>query len=108
MILYRHKIRNSLYKSSEAFQKAKEVIVDSVQQIRENVKSATESQIVSESNFTDLTALNKEKAAEEAPVEEATAAEEASVEENAAVEEPVPAAASNETVEEFFDDEDEA
>ncbi len=50
--------------ASEAFHKAKEVIADSVQQVKDTVKSVTESQSVSETNFTDLTAVNKEKNAE--------------------------------------------
>lgn len=52
--------------ATEAFHKAKEVIVDSVNQVKETVKSVTENQVNSESNFTDLTALNKEKEAEKA------------------------------------------
>lgn len=47
----------------EAFHKAKEVIADSVQQVKDTVKSVKESQAGAESNFTDLTALNKEHAA---------------------------------------------
>lgn len=47
--------------ASEAFQKAKGVIADSVQQVKDTVKSVKEGQTASESNFTDLTALNKEK-----------------------------------------------
>lgn len=50
--------------ASEAFHKAKEVIADSVQQVKDTVKSVTEGQSVSETNFTDLTAVNKEKNAE--------------------------------------------
>lgn len=49
--------------AQEAFHKAKEVIADSVQQVKDTVKSVKESQTASESNFTDLTALNKEHAA---------------------------------------------
>lgn len=52
--------------ASEAFHKAKGVIADSVQQVKDTVKSVTENQVSSENSFTDLTALNKEKAAEEA------------------------------------------
>ena len=47
--------------ASEAFHKAKEVIADSVQQVKDTVKSVTESQVAHDGNFTDLTALNKEK-----------------------------------------------
>lgn len=47
--------------ATEAFHKAKEVIVDSVNQVKETVKAVTENQVNSDSNFTDLTALNKEK-----------------------------------------------
>ena len=50
--------------ATEAFHKAKEVIVDSVNQVKETVKSVAESQSSSDANFTDLTALNKEKEAE--------------------------------------------
>lgn len=50
--------------ATEAFHKAKEVIVDSVNQVKETVKSVTENQAGSDTNFTDLTALNKEKEAE--------------------------------------------
>lgn len=46
--------------ASESFHKAKEVIADSVQQVRDTVKSVTEGQISSETIFTDLTALKKE------------------------------------------------
>lgn len=46
--------------ASESFHKAKEVIADSVQQVRATVKSVTEGQVSSETNFTDLTALQKE------------------------------------------------
>ena len=45
--------------ATEAFHKAKEVITDSVNQVRETVKSVTDSQSASETNFTDLTALQK-------------------------------------------------
>ena len=44
--------------ASEAFHKAKEVITDSVQQVKDTVKSVKESQPIPESSFTDLTALN--------------------------------------------------
>ena len=50
--------------ATEAFHKAKKVIVDSVNQVKETVKSVVESQSSSDANFTDLTALNKEKEAE--------------------------------------------
>ncbi len=40
------------------------MIVDSVNQVKETVKSVTESQSGSDANFTDLTAINKEKEAE--------------------------------------------
>lgn len=69
--------------ASEAFHKAKEVITDSVQQVKDTVKSVAEAQSVSQSNFTDLTAINKEKAEEEAPG----------------------AATTESIVEDFFDDE---
>lgn len=57
--------------ASEAFHKAKEVISDSVQQVKDTVKSVAEGQAVSESSFTDLTALNKEKNAEAEASQEA-------------------------------------
>ena len=74
--------------ASEAFHKAKEVIADSVQQVKDTVKSVT-----------DLTALNKEKenASQESPSDR-----EAS-DEPAPEETPAGEAASG-TVEEFFDD----
>lgn len=46
--------------ASESFHKAKEVIVDSVQQVRDTVKSVAEGQGSFETNFTDLTALKRE------------------------------------------------
>lgn len=46
--------------ASESFQKAKVVIADSVQQVRDTVKSVKEGQVSSGANFTDLTALKKE------------------------------------------------
>ncbi len=59
--------------ASESFQKAKEVIADSVQQVRDTVKSVTEGQGSSEANFTDLTALKKESETQEnAPAESVT------------------------------------
>lgn len=105
--------------ATEAFHKAKEVIADSVQQVRETVKSVAEAQSPSETNFTDLTAIQKEAASQEeadqeeqadAPAEdEAPTPDEAPAEDSASAE---PFAASNtdsentpsETVEEFFDD----
>lgn len=101
--------------ATEAFHKAKEVIVDSVQQVKETVKSVTESQTVSESNFTDLTALNKEKESEtrtedffddevKTP-EAAKPAETAPAQENAETNDAPPAGENaNGKVEEFFDD----
>ena len=85
--------------ASEAFHKAKEVIADSVQQVKDTVKSVTESQVAHDGNFTDLTALNKEKenASQESPSDR-----EAS-DEPAPEEAPAGEAASG-TVEEFFDD----
>lgn len=59
--------------ASESFQKAKEVIADSVQQVRDTVKSVTEGQGSSATNFTDLTALKKESETQEnAPAESVT------------------------------------
>lgn len=46
--------------ASESFHKAKEVIADSVQQVRDTVKSVAENQSSFETNFTDLTALKRE------------------------------------------------
>lgn len=103
--------------ASEAFQKAKGVIADSVQQVKETVKSVKAGPSASESNFTDLTALNKEKTAASEPAEDAiTSSEEVS----AKTSDEVPTAApeiqpqtsnaeqtssgSEEKVEEFFDD----
>lgn len=91
--------------ASEAFHKAKEVIADSVQQVKDTVKSVTENQVSSESSFTDLTALNKEKTAQEAGVSE----ENVSISESADSDEAVKASdtseeTATEKVEEFFDD----
>lgn len=90
--------------ASEAFHKAKEVIADSVQQVKDTVKSVTESQASHETSFTDLTALNKEK--EEAQVSD----EENRSEENAPEKAPGETTrnetegTADGTVEEFFDD----
>lgn len=91
--------------ASEAFHKAKEVIADSVQQVKDTVKSVTENQVSSESSFTDLTALNKEKTAQEAGVSEGNV----STSESADSDEAVKASdtseeTATEKVEEFFDD----
>ena len=112
--------------ATEAFHKAKEVITDSVNQVRETVKSVTESQSASETNFTDLTALQKETAKESAdtetvasenPAETAAPAKEASDETAPetssqqptedtveAANTPKEKAAPSGQVEEFFDD----
>lgn len=111
--------------ASEAFHKAKEVIADSVQQVRETVKSVAESQASSEANFTDLTAIQKEAASHneaaadavspdasdtdaakevqaQTPVEPVTPEPEADAETKESS--PETKEASSETVEEFFDD----
>lgn len=93
--------------ASEAFHKAKEVISDSVQQVKDTVKSVTESQAGPESNFTDLTALNKEKNAhsEEAVSDEPS--EPVSSEESespASSDEEGSGTPAKNTVEEFYDD----
>ena len=103
--------------ATEAFHKAKEVITDSVNQVRETVKSVTEGQCSSETNFTDLTALQKEAEenadTEETPAEETTASKEDVLVEDAVSkpeETPVEETSDNEKktptgqVEEFFDD----
>ncbi|GFI70778.1 hypothetical protein IMSAG249_02607 [Lachnospiraceae bacterium] len=100
--------------ATEAFHKAKEVIADSVQQVKDTVRSVTENQINSDNNFTDLTALNKEKEAEnqEAPACETTSKEtEETVKQEpqapsqeAAEPAPENAVPEEEKVEEFFDD----
>lgn len=48
--------------ATEAFRKAKTVIADSVQQVKETVKSVTEGQSFQEGNFTDLTSLKNDTA----------------------------------------------
>ncbi len=96
--------------ASEAFQKAKGVITDSVQQVKETVKSVKEGQTTSENNFTDLTALSKEKSAASEPEDSARTPDAESP--NTTNSEIPPqasapqqnASTSNETVEEFFDD----
>lgn len=85
--------------ATEAFHKAKEVIADSVQQVKDTVKSVTENQVSHETSFTDLTALNKETE-EEATVEEETASDDSVSSENPSEE----TEAATGTVEEFFDD----
>lgn len=106
--------------ASEAFHKAKEVIADSVQQVRETVKSVAEGQPYPESSFTDLTDLRKSETAE-APADSEAAPADADPSKEAAQDMentmPVEEAAdvsgaaqtsqehSNETVEDFFDDE---
>ncbi|MBD5545958.1 MAG: hypothetical protein HDQ97_00890 [Lachnospiraceae bacterium] len=93
--------------ATEAFHKAKGVIADSVQQVKDTVKSVTESQPSSESNFTDLTALNKEKDTTETSSEEDSADDKSSAAPTAGSEAPVSeksASKMEETVEEFFDD----
>lgn len=103
--------------ATEAFHKAKEVITDSVNQVRETVKSVTEGQCSSETNFTDLTALHKEteaqtkEAASDNAQDAADADSQQAAEENAkdtAAKEEAPdsekKAAPAGQVEEFFDD----
>ena len=96
--------------ATEAFQKAKEVISDSVQQVKETVKSVADSQGY-HTNFTDITSVAKDvtEVPEASSVSEETAtdadiAPEAvtAPEANAEAE----AMDANETVEEFFDDEE--
>lgn len=114
--------------ATEAFHKAKEVISGSVAQVRETVKSVAEGTASPDSNFTDLTAINKDAAKASEPEENASPSEtqaDAS-EETSSTEEtekaPAPAneaaadsaqeetadpsaAAPQAEVEEFFDDE---
>ena len=102
--------------ASEAFHKAKEMIVDSVHQVKDTVKAVTETQAGAESNFTDLTALNKEKEAEEGTVSQDASSEEsaekvpspaasdAPAAENGSSAESASPEAHTEKVEEFFDD----
>jgi len=117
--------------ASEAFHKAKEVIADSVQQVRETVKSVAEAQASSEANFTDLTAIQKEAAShgeadadtvspDASDVSDTDAAKETQEQTPAEPEVPVTSGpetdtetkeaspetkeAPSETVEEFFDD----
>jgi len=91
--------------ASEAFHKAKEVIADSVQQVKETVKSVAESQVAHEANFTDLTSVNKENAAEkEVDTETADSPAEEAVPQEGASSENVSGETADGTVEEFFDD----
>ena len=78
--------------ASEAFQKAKEVLADSVQQVKDTVKSVKDPQPSSESNFTETDV--KEADDDKTPAEPSDAAP-ASEKDTSAPEE---------TVEEFFDD----
>ena len=82
--------------ASEAFHKAKEVIADSVQQVKDTVKSVTESQTAHETSFTDLTALNKEKEEESTD----TSSEETVSDENPSSENVSDEAAADESPEE--------
>mgnify|MGYP002524859604 CR=1 FL=1 len=91
--------------ATEAFHKAKEVITDSVQQVKDTVKSVADNQST-HTSFTDLSEIAKEdvKAASEA-------AKDAEEEVKEAVADTITKAAdkaeqSEDTVEEFFDDED--
>lgn len=107
--------------ASEAFHKAKEVITDSVMQVKETVKSVADSQGY-HSSFTDLTPGTKETEASDtaAPL---TNEESADVNAESADADTEPAnadteapsadsvssdAPTDEKVEEFFDDEDDA
>ncbi len=107
--------------ASEAFHKAKEKLTDSVMQVRETVKSVAEAQSSQETNFTDLTAIQKEAASHDDSVAEADPeAQDETVKETEADPQTAPAdeakaepfvssepaaqTASSETVEEFFDD----
>lgn len=111
--------------ASESFHKAKEVIADSVQQVRDTVKSVAESQGSFETNFTDLTALKKESGESKDDAVNTTADAAESVTEDfftseapdtppqetffedtksSAAESESPA--SSERVEDFFDDDD--
>lgn len=95
--------------ATEAFQKAKEVISDSVQQVKETVKSVADSQGY-HTSFTDITSTAKD--VEPTPVPTPVAAEptedvETTETEDAAIlNETVDATDTNETVEEFFDDDE--
>lgn len=88
--------------ASESFHKAKEVIVDSVQQVRDTVKSVTEGQASSETNFTDLTALKRESETQKSEPAES----ESGASKTEAVEPEAPVNSSSDMVEEFFDDKD--
>ena len=85
--------------ATEAFQKAKEVISDSVQQVKETVKSVADSQGY-HTNFTDITSTARDvtETPASSPVAEAVEPEMA---------ETADATVANETVEEFFDDDEE-
>lgn len=80
--------------ATEAFQKAKEVITDSVQQVKETVKSVADSQ----GYHTDFASVpsSAQNIIDDTPVTAATP-------ESAAT---TPVADANETVEEFFDEEE--
>lgn len=90
--------------ASEAFHKAKEVIADSVQQVKDTVKSVTESQASHETSFTDLTALNKEKEETQTPDEENRSEESAPEKEPGETAQKETEGTADGTVEEFFDD----
>lgn len=103
--------------ATEAFHKAKEVFTDSVQQVKETVKSVTDAQS-SHTSFTDLSETLKEQAAAaaenvseavestaEAVKEEVSEAAE-NISESGAAAFKTETANSDEQVEEFFDDDD--
>lgn len=90
--------------ATEAFHKAKEVITDSMQQVKDTVKSVKEGQSVPESSFTDLTALNKEKSADESDTQENSQADTASQNTDTTEETSNTENTASEKIEEFFDD----
>ena len=85
--------------ATEAFHKAKEVITDSVQQVKDTVKSVADNQSA-HTSFTDLSEIAKEAVKE--TFESAEEVKEAVADTITKAEE------SEDTVEEFFDDEDSA
>lgn len=91
--------------ANEAFQKAKEVITDSVHQVKETVKSVADSQVY-HSSFTDLTHVDKEDNENNNVDEDKDVAEksEEDIPKPSETESPTDAGDSAEKVEEFFDD----
>ncbi len=90
--------------ASGAFQKAKEVIADSVQQVKETVKSVAETQSVANGNFTDITDLNREESDDSFTFQTVDTSATADVSPKEPSDEEQTVVTQEGQVEEFFDD----